>query len=272
MASKIYDISFKPYSGERLGTLERSLYLYWTYLQNIVIHTGKGFTKVAFYFGLSIPLLSGIAQLAFMYLLSSFRKTAEIPYGNMISSSAFALFFTVALTSSFLISSLINSHYPIFMRYRNMEGAMWISLYATIFTIIFFPLFLSLIVMFLGGIILFPDKLTNFSEFMNFMALSSQWFLVSLIVSDIIMTISILFKKSTLSSLAAVSYPIVLGIIISIISEILNVPYTSLKSLQIAAIIFSPNGREWIDFFINIVIYTGLLMVAIMYRRRSLWK
>ena len=272
MASKIYDISFKPYTGTRLKPVERALYLYWAYIQNILLHTGRGFTKGIFYFGLSIPLLSGIAQLAFMYLLSPIRKTAQIPYGNMISSSAFALFFTVALTSSFLISSLLDSHYTIFMRYRDTEGAMWFSLYSTIFTIMFFPLFLSLLVMFLGGVILFPDKLGNLSEFLNFLSLSAKWLMVSIIVSDIIMTISIFLKKSTLSSLAAVSYPIVLGIIISIISEIMNIPYASMKSFQIAAIIFSPQSREWIDFLINIVIYTGLLTLAIMYRRRSLWK
>ena len=272
MASKIYDISFKPYAGTRLKPVERAVYLYWAYLQNILLHTGKGFTKGVFYFGLSIPILSGIAQLAFMYLLSSIRKTAEIPYGNMISSSAFALFFTVALTSSFLISSLLDSHYPIFMRYREMEGAMWFSLYGTVFTITFFPLFLSLLVMFLGGITLFPDKLANFSEFINFLSLSAKWLMASIIVSDIIITISIFFKKSTLSSLAAVSYPIVLGIIISTISEIMNIPYTSMQSLQIAAIIFSPQNSGWTDFLLNIVIYTGLLTGAVMYRRRSLWK
>ncbi len=272
MVSRVYKIDYKPYTGRRLSISHRTWILYIEYLKHILFKFGGKFFKFALYSSLAIPAISAISQLFFTYIRYNFTQKVEISFENVASSASFPLYFMVAIAASFLMSTLMTSDYPIFMKYRNMERGMWLSLYLVAFTLLFVPMMLAFLTLLLGTTAMFPLQVHFSQEFFNFLENVIKWTIVVLISDNIIITFSLLLKKSTFGSLASATYPLILGIVISIISEISAIPYQQLQTLNIAEMLFTPGDANMSYLLINLMLYTIILLMVFLYRRKYTWR
>jgi hypothetical protein len=178
----------------------------------------------------------------------------------------------IAIAASFLISTISSSDYPTFMKYRKMDKGMWSALYGVTFLLLFLPMFLAFLIMLIGGGALFPQYISVQTVVGNFFTQSLKWFLASIIATDIIVTFAILIKKPSFSSIASAFYPMVLGIVLSIIVEIANLSYSAISSINLGSVIFSLKHTTISDLMLNVAIYTLLMALAFVYRGKSLWR
>jgi hypothetical protein len=250
----------------------RISYLLFSYFKHILTKFGGGFTKFVLYSVLAIPTISAVAQLFFSYLKANVSHKVDIDYGAVATSASFPLYFMIAIAASFLISTITSSDYPTFMRYRKMDKGMWLALYGVTLSLLFLPMFVAFFILFLGGISLFPQFVPAWTTFTMFINESFKWFLASLIATNIIVTFSILMKKPSFSSIASAIYPMVLGIILSIITEIANISYTATSYINVASVIFSLENTPMSDLLLNSVLYTGIMFLAFIYRGKTLWR
>ena len=270
--SRIYDLSFKPYRGKRTSMLTRTYYLFLSYFKHILLKFGGGFTKFLLYSVLAIPTISAIAQLFFSYVKVAVTHQIDIDYSSVATSSSFPLYFMIAIAASFLISTITSSDYPTFMRYRKMNKGMWTALYGVTFLLLFLPMFLAFLVMLIGGSALFPQYISFQDVIGDFFVQSFKWLLSSIIATNIIVTFSLLIKKPSFSSIASAFYPMVLGIILSIIVDIANLSYSAIKSINLGNIIFSQKNTTASALVLNVVIYTLFMALALVYRRKKSWR
>jgi len=267
--SKIYDLSFKPYTGQRTSTFYRTWLMYIGYIKYILVTSYSGFKKFLLYGALSIPILSAISQLFFEFIKSNLAKSVVITYGNVTNSASFPLYISTAIVSSFLISTIVSSDYPVFIRYRHMEKGLWASLYGVTFSLLFIPMFLAYMVMFIGASIIFFDKIIITTIINELLLEILKWLLASIILTNIIITISLIVPNPTFSSILTIVYPTLVSLILAIIRELTSIPSEILNMLEISEVM-GPNSLQYL--LINLLIYLAIMTVVLIYRRHHTWR
>lgn len=267
--SKIYDLSFKPYTGQRTSIFYRTWLMYIGYIKYILVTSYSGFKKFLLYGALAIPIISAISQLFFEFIRSSFAKNAVINYGNVTNSAYFPLYISIAIVSSFLTSTIVSSDYPVFIKYRDMEKGLWISLYGVTFSLLFIPMFVAYIVMFIGASIIFFDKIIITTIINELLSELLKWLLASITLTNIIITISLIVPNPTFSSILTIVYPTLVSLILAIIHEFTRIPYETLNILNILDVI-GTNSIQYL--LINLLIYSAIMSLVLIYRRHNTWK